>query len=70
MDSLIGVPAIAERLELSPQRVHQFIDSGRLKAKRLGRDYFATESEVERFAAIQRKPGRPWHKSTARRVKP
>lgn len=49
----------AQRLGLSKGRIHQFITEGRLRSERIGNILVIPESELERFAAQERKPGRP-----------
>src|SRR5215468_4711683 len=47
----------AEKLGVSPRRILQFIDEGRLPAERFGRDYMIKESDLK--LVQDRKPGRP-----------
>lgn len=50
----------AERLQYSISHLRNMRLAGRIKGKRIGRDYFYTEAEVERVAALPRpKPGWP-----------
>ncbi len=49
----------AERLGVSRQRVSQLVESGQLKSKEIAGRFVISESELERFAAIPRKGGRP-----------
>lgn len=50
----------AEMLGVTPTRVRQFIEQGRLGARRLGRDWVLRRAAVERFAAVPRsRTGRP-----------
>ncbi len=48
---------VAERLNVSVRRVHQFIEQGRLPATKLGRDYIIQEKDL-RLVAV-RTNGRP-----------
>lgn len=56
---LLSTKEAAERLNISPIRVRQFIQEGRLKAQLVGRDYIIQESEIKRLEKSDRKPGRP-----------
>jgi excisionase family DNA binding protein len=47
----------AARLNVSPRRVGQLIQAGRLKAKKYGRDWLIDERNLA--AVADRKPGRP-----------
>ena len=49
----------ASRLGLTRQRVSALIRAGKLKAKNIAGRPVVPEQEVERFAAIPRKGGRP-----------
>jgi excisionase family DNA binding protein len=50
----------AQRLGLKTTgAVRQLILADRLKAQKLGRDWFIEEAEIERFENIHRSPGRP-----------
>lgn len=51
----IGSKKIAERLNVSQARVRQLFLSGELQGRKLGRDWFAKVSEVERYAASKNK---------------
>lgn len=53
------VQEAAEYLGISPQRVRQFIKSGRLKATRHGRDWWITTASANAFLELPRKNGRP-----------
>jgi hypothetical protein len=47
-------------LGVSKQRVYQLVEAGKLQTYEvLGKKLFACD-EIEEFAAIERKPGRPW----------
>lgn len=45
-----------KRLNVTIQRVRQFISEGRLKAERLGRDWFIYESSLKAFRPLPRGP--------------
>lgn len=47
----------AERLNLNPATLRQQIGKGRLRARRLGRDWYVTEEEVERYRRENRRKG-------------
>jgi excisionase family DNA binding protein len=49
----------ARRLNLSHTTVRLYLKRRFLKGEKRGRDWFIPESEVERYAAERRKPGRP-----------
>jgi excisionase family DNA binding protein len=48
----------AEELGLTPQRVREFCQQGRL-GRRVGRQWVITREELERFKQTPRPPGRP-----------
>lgn len=54
---LIGTALAAEKLGVTQGRVRALIQSGRLPAKRLGRDYFIDPKDLK--LVKDRKPGRP-----------
>jgi excisionase family DNA binding protein len=49
----------AERLNVVPSRIRRMILDGVIKAEKIGRDNFISESEVARLEKLDRKPGRP-----------
>jgi hypothetical protein len=49
-------------LGVSKQRVFQLIESGRLRSHRVFDREFVGCDELERFAQLDRPPGRPWHR--------
>jgi excisionase family DNA binding protein len=49
----------AERLGLTRQRVSQLVEARQLRGKEIAGRVVISESELERFAAIPRKGGRP-----------
>ncbi|HMQ04882.1 MAG TPA: helix-turn-helix domain-containing protein [Pyrinomonadaceae bacterium] len=55
---LLSTREAAQELGISPIRVRQLIQEGKLKASRVGRDYVIEEKDL---AAVQTygKPGRP-----------
>jgi excisionase family DNA binding protein len=54
---VIGTTEAAKRLGVKPNRVRVLIESGRLKAQKLGREYAINPSDLD--AVKKRKPGRP-----------
>lgn len=48
----------AERLGINPSLVRRYCLQGRL-GKKIGRNYAITERDLERFAALERRPGWP-----------
>ncbi len=56
-DNLLSVMEAAEKLGVSRWRVNQFINEGRLPAKKIGRSYVIKESDLEKLQ--ERKVGRP-----------
>jgi excisionase family DNA binding protein len=51
----------ASLLGVTVQRIHQFINEGRLPAQKLGRDYIINEEDMKLIE--DRKPGRPSKKA-------
>jgi excisionase family DNA binding protein len=49
----------AERLQVVPSRIRRMILDGVIKAEKIGRDNFISETEVKRLEKLDRKPGRP-----------
>ena len=49
----------AEKLNVVPSRIRRMILDGIVKAEKVGRDNFISESEIKRLESIERKPGRP-----------
>ena len=49
----------AKKLEVSPRRIRQFINEGRLSAKKIGKQYIITKASLGAFVDIPRKVGRP-----------
>jgi site-specific DNA-methyltransferase (adenine-specific) len=57
---LITTKRAAELLGITPVRVRQFIQQGRLRSEKQGRDHLLEEAEVQRFDREgRRKRGRP-----------
>jgi excisionase family DNA binding protein len=56
---VIGTRAAAARLGIHPSLVRLWAKQGRLKAQKIGRDWLIEETDIERLAAIERRPGRP-----------
>ena len=50
----------ADRLGISQRRVLALIQSGKLKATRVGGVWIIDERTVEAFRKLDRPPGRPW----------
>lgn len=55
---MLGTKEAAEKLGVSLRRVQQLIETGDLKADKVGRDYVILESDLE-GVTIHGKPGRP-----------
>lgn len=56
---LISVAQAGEVLGLQRDRVSRLIREGRISAVKIGRAYVIDRAEVERFAALPRRAGRP-----------
>jgi excisionase family DNA binding protein len=63
-NKLFSVSQTAEFLGLSIYRVYQLINSSRINTRILGHHYYIEKAELERFAALDRKRGRPANNST------
>ncbi len=59
MKGYLTTTQTAERLSVSQTRIRQMIIEGIIKAEKVGRDNFISESEVKRLESLDRKPGRP-----------
>ena len=59
MKGYLTTKQTAERLNVVPSRVRRMILDCVIKAEKIGRDNFISESEVKRLESIDRKPGRP-----------
>jgi len=49
----------AKALTISTRRVHQYIETGRLEAQKIGRDVFVRKPSVDALKRNRRGPGRP-----------
>jgi len=56
---LIPQAMAAKMLSVSPQRVWQFVEEGRLEFVEMNGIRFVTENSIVEFARVQRKEGRP-----------
>ena len=59
MKGYLTTTQTAERLKVSQTRIRQMIIEGVIKAEKVGRDNFISESEVKRLEGLDRKAGRP-----------
>lgn len=59
LDNIISVAEACEILGVTPARVNQFLRDGRIKAKKLGRDWAIDRASVEALAEQDRPTGRP-----------
>ncbi len=59
MKGYLTTTQTAERLNVSQTRIRQMIIEGIIKAEKVGRDNFISESEVKRIEKLDRKAGRP-----------
>jgi len=57
--NLVTTAQAATQLGLTYYRVIQFIHGSRLPAVKLGRDWLIQQKDLDKFAAIPRKTGRP-----------
>ena len=53
------VKQAAKFLNVCKARIHQFIKEGRFPARKPGRDLLIKTSDLEKFALLERKTGRP-----------
>ncbi len=56
---LLTISEAAERLGLSLAMIRRYCSQGKLPAQKIGRDWVIRQDEVERFAAMPRRSGRP-----------
>lgn len=56
---VVGVAEAAARLDISAGRVRELIKLGRLPAQQVGREYAILEPDLDWFAELDRKAGRP-----------
>lgn len=54
-----SVEDCAVKLGVSPRRIRQFIEEGRLPALKVGRQYFISKEAFSKFRRLPRKIGRP-----------
>jgi excisionase family DNA binding protein len=52
-----SLPEAAKLLGLAPATLRQQIRNGKLKARKVSRDWYLTSEEVERYAAEHRRKG-------------
>lgn len=57
-EQLLNTTEAAEKLGVSVRRVRALIEEGKLKAKKLGRDYIIAQSDLA-VAVVYGKRGRP-----------
>jgi excisionase family DNA binding protein len=55
----LSVTEMAERLGIDPSLVRVYCREGRIKAEKMGRDWFASEGAVQRFERNRAGRGRP-----------
>lgn len=53
------IPEAAERLNVEPSTLYHQIAARRLRARRMGRSWYVSEAEVERYRAEVSRKGRP-----------
>ena len=51
-----SVPEAAKLLGLAPATLRQQIRNGKLKARKVSRDWYLTVEEIERYATENRRP--------------
>jgi excisionase family DNA binding protein len=56
-DQMLNTLQVADRLDVSKNRVSQFVVTGRLRAYKLGRLSVFDPTDVEEFAKLPRSPG-------------
>lgn len=56
---LMSSKDVAAYLGVSDRRIRQLVESGQLKAQRVGRDYIFTLEDVKAYATTRRPVGRP-----------
>lgn len=59
LDKIISVDDAAVIIGVTSARVRQMAQAGRLRSKRVGRDWVIDRDDAEREAGETRKPGRP-----------
>ena len=55
---LISLPEAARRYGLSPKTLRVLAQKGRLKARKMGRDWFTTPEDVQAYLSSRMKTGR------------
>ena len=58
-EGYLTVTETAEKLDVSPRRIRQFISEGRLQAKKIGKQYIISKASLGKFIDKPRKVGRP-----------
>ena len=67
---LLGTTEVAKRLKVTPRRVLAMIDSGKIQAHRIGREYAIEETALEGIR-VWGKVGRPpWKKRKPSKATP
>ena len=56
---MLSLPAVAKELNLSHTTTWRLVQSGKLKARKVGNSYVTTRTALEAFKQLDRKPGRP-----------
>ena len=57
--AVLGTKEAAERLHVSVRRVQEMIKQKIIPAKKVGRDWVIEQADLQRVAAMHRRPGRP-----------
>jgi excisionase family DNA binding protein len=55
---LISLPEAARRYGLSPKTLRLLVQKGRLKARKMGRDWFTTPEDIKAYLNSRMKTGR------------
>ncbi len=58
-DEMVPLVQAARELERSPTTLRRLIHAGVLQAEKPSRDFVILRSELDRFKALDRPPGRP-----------
>jgi hypothetical protein len=59
LDFVCSADEAAAILDVTPERVMVFCRQGRLKARKVGRDWIISTASLKEFSKTKRKPGRP-----------
>ncbi len=59
MDAYVTTRDAAGRLGVTVRRVQAMLQSGRLKGRKVGRDWMVDRKDLARVARMDRRPGRP-----------